>query len=238
MTDLRSAVLAVVVWAAALTSICLPAVALPGAAVCAAAAGAVLLTARHRRTAGLAVLALLCCAGVGVVVAGAQPQRALLAESDGRAVESVVQVSSSASIGQDGRLWFDAVAVALGPPGRLTAVSAPVRVGITPIDGADLGATVRVVGQGKGTAPSERAGLVVFGSTAEVVHPASGIFAIAADTRAGFVDRATTLPEPGAGLLPGLAVGDTRAVSDELNDAMLASGLSHLTAVSGHGSYM
>ncbi|MFB7250923.1 ComEC/Rec2 family competence protein, partial [Microbacterium sp. NPDC056234] len=32
---------------------------------------------------------------------------------------------------------------------------------------------------------------------------------------------------------PGLAVGDTTAVSAELNDAMLTSGLSHLTAVSG-----
>jgi predicted membrane metal-binding protein len=41
------------------------------------------------------------------------------------------------------------------------------------------------------------------------------------------------LPEPGAGLLPGLAVGDTRAVSPELNADMRTSGLSHLTAVSG-----
>lgn len=41
------------------------------------------------------------------------------------------------------------------------------------------------------------------------------------------------LPESGAGLLPGLAVGDTRAVSIELNDEMRTSGLSHLTAVSG-----
>jgi len=231
--DLRSAVLAIVVWAAALTAICLPAVALPGAGVCAAAAGAVMLVARRRAGAGLAVLALLSCAAVGLVVAGAQPQRALLAESDGRAVETIVQVTSSVSVGQDGRLWFDATTVELGPPGRLVAVAASVRVGIDPIDGADLGATARVVGQGKGTEPSERAALVVFGSTAEIAEPASGVFAIAAETRTGFVARATGLPEPGAGLLPGLAVGDTRAVSDELNAAMLASGLSHLTAVSG-----
>ena len=46
-------------------------------------------------------------------------------------------------------------------------------------------------------------------------------------------ERALRLPAPGAALLPGLAVGDTRAVDEKLNDAMLASGLSHLTAVSG-----
>ncbi|WP_309128541.1 ComEC/Rec2 family competence protein [Microbacterium sp.] len=238
MRDLRSAVLAAVVWAAALTAVCLPAVALPGAALGATGAVVLLIVVRLRRGApaagaGLAVLALLCITGAGVNVSAAQPQRALLAESDGRAVEAVVQVASSASIGDDGRLWFDAVTAELGPPGRLVAVAAPVRVGIAPIAGADLGATVRIMGQGKVTDPFERAGLVVFGSSAEVVRPASGVFAIAADTRAGFVARASILPEPGAGLLPGLAVGDTRAVSDELNDAMLASGLSHLTAVSG-----
>ncbi|MFD5215079.1 ComEC/Rec2 family competence protein [Microbacterium sp. NPDC058345] len=246
MKDLRSAVLAVVVWVAALLTICFPAIALPGALCCVAVAGVLVVVARRRRgsvpavrshagatSAGLVVLAVLCGAGVGVVVAAAQPQRALLAESDGRAVEAVVQVASSASIGDDGRLWFDAVTVELGAPGRLVAVAAPVRVGIAPIDGADLGATVRVMGQGKATDPFERAGLVVFGSSAELVRPASGVFAVAASTRAGFVARVATLPEPGAGLLPGLAVGDTRAVSAELDDAMLASGLSHLTAVSG-----
>lgn len=40
------------------------------------------------------------------------------------------------------------------------------------------------------------------------------------------------LPSP-AELLPGLAVGDVRAVSADLDAAMKASGLSHLTAVSG-----
>src|SRR5690606_4089868 len=64
-------------------------------------------------------------------------------------------------------------------------------------------------------------------------HPAEGVLGLAAGVRSDFVERAVRLPEPGAGLLPGLAVGDTRAVSEELNDWMLTSGLSHLTAVSG-----
>ncbi|WP_460818341.1 hypothetical protein, partial [Microbacterium petrolearium] len=41
------------------------------------------------------------------------------------------------------------------------------------------------------------------------------------------------LPGGGGQLLPGIAVGDTRAVSDDLDAAMKASSLSHLTAVSG-----
>ncbi|WP_193596223.1 ComEC/Rec2 family competence protein [Microbacterium sp. YJN-G] len=234
MKDLRTSLLAGILWAAALVCIALPVVAVPLAGASAAAVLAILIRWMPGRTGGgLAVLVLLSCAAVGVTVAAAQPQRALLAASDGRAVEAVVVVSSSASSGADGRLWFDAQTVAIGAPGALDPLSAPVRVGIEPIAGVDLGARLRVAGQAKATGPAERAGLVIFGTRAQVERPAEGVFAIAAATRADFVARATKLPEPGAGLLPGLAVGDTRAVSDELNQAMLASGLSHLTAVSG-----
>jgi len=236
--DLRTSVLAAILWGVALLCIQLPALALPVAGAC--GTGAVLAVVARRmnranglRGSGLVVLILLCCAAVGLSVAAAQPQRALLSQSDGRAVEAVVTVSSSASIGSDGRVWFDAQTVAIGGPADLEPLSASVRVGVDPVDGVELGAILRVTGQAKGTEPSEQAGLVIFATRAEVVSPASGIFAIAASTRAEFSARATRLPEPGAGLLPGLAVGDTRAVSEQLNAAMLASGLSHLTAVSG-----
>ncbi|UNK72244.1 ComEC/Rec2 family competence protein [Microbacterium sp. H1-D42] len=235
MSDLRTSLLATVLWVAALALVFLPQWALPAAAAFAGAAiiATAMLIARRRRGLGLIVLILLCCAGVAATVAGAQPQRDVLARDDGHVVEALVEVSSSASVGSDGRLWFDAQTLAIGPPGNLRQVSAPVRVGVEPMDGVDLGARVRVTGQAKTTDAGERAALVLFGSRAEVAQPASGIFAIAAGTRADFIARATRLPEPGAGLLPGLAVGDTRAVSPELSAAMLASGLSHLTAVSG-----
>lgn len=250
MKDLRTSLLAVILWGVALLCIRLPVIALPLAGACGTAAVLAFVTwavTRGRvnrlrantlrvdglRVDGLVVLVLLCCAAVGAVVSAAQPQRAVLAQSDGRAVEAVVTVSSSASVGSDGRLWFGAQTIEAGAPGDLKALSAPVRVGVDPVGGVDLGAVLRVTGQAKSTEPSEQAGLVIFATGAEVVAPASGIFAIAANTRAEFVDRATRLPEPGAGLLPGLAVGDTRAVSEPLNAAMLASGLSHLTAVSG-----
>lgn len=235
MKDLRTSVLAVIIWVAALVCIQLPQLALPLTGACAAGAASLILVQRMRakRAQGLVVLVLLCCSALGMTVAAAQPERGKLAELDGRVVEAVVQVSSSASVGSDGRLWFDAQTRQVGQPGSLMPLNAPVRVGVAAVDGVDMGAQLRVTGQVKRTEPSERAGLVIFGTEVEVVTPASGIFAIAATTRADFVARATRLPEPGAGLLPGLAVGETRAVTQSLNAAMLASGLSHLTAVSG-----
>jgi competence protein ComEC len=56
---------------------------------------------------------------------------------------------------------------------------------------------------------------------------------IAGDIRASFSTLATGLPGPGAGLLPGLAIGDTAAVTPALDASMKVSSLSHLTAVSG-----
>nr|WP_232528485.1 ComEC/Rec2 family competence protein [Microbacterium sp. MAH-37] len=231
---MRSAVLAASVWLLALLAVLLPgtSLALAAGAVLAAIAWA-LSTVRHRRGSGLVVLSLLCAAAVALSAAAAHPARDRAAAFAGRAVEVIAVVSSSASVGADGRLWLDARTVTIGPPGHAEALAVPVRIGIDPQHGVDLGAELTVIGQAKVTDAGERAALVVFTTTGEVSRPASGIFAIAAQTRADFIDRATTLPEPGAGLLPGLAVGDTRAVSEELSAAMLASGLSHLTAVSG-----
>lgn len=48
-----------------------------------------------------------------------------------------------------------------------------------------------------------------------------------------FATDAEGLPGDAGELLPGLAIGDTGAVSDTLDDAMKATSLSHLTAVSG-----
>jgi competence protein ComEC len=51
--------------------------------------------------------------------------------------------------------------------------------------------------------------------------------------RVELADAATRLDGDGAALVPGLAIGDTTAVGAELDAAMKASSLSHLTAVSG-----
>lgn len=54
-----------------------------------------------------------------------------------------------------------------------------------------------------------------------------------AGLRVGFADAAARLGGDGGALVPGLAIGDTSAVDSGLDEAMKASSLSHLTAVSG-----
>jgi competence protein ComEC len=51
--------------------------------------------------------------------------------------------------------------------------------------------------------------------------------------RAGLRAAAGTLPPAEAGLLPGLAIGDTSALTSEVDDDFRAAGLTHLLAVSG-----
>lgn len=234
--DLRLVPLALTVWATALTCVFFPSA--PWWCVIIGIVGGLIFLGaaaygRQRRRGGLVAVIALAAAGTALTAGLAIPQREAAGEWDGRVVEVVGEVASSASTGSDGRLWFDVQTSAVGASGSTEPLAVPMRVGAERIPGLDLGAVIRVTGQTRVTDPGERAALVMFGSDIEVVAPAQGVFSIAAHTREEFVERATGLPEPGAGLLPGLAVGDTRAVSEELNAAMLTSGLSHLTAVSG-----
>lgn len=61
-----------------------------------------------------------------------------------------------------------------------------------------------------------------------------GVVARAAEhLRAGLRDAAATLPPDARGLLPALVIGDTSRTPPDLTDAMLATGMTHLSAVSG-----
>ncbi|MGW8483541.1 hypothetical protein ACWGJP_10405 [Microbacterium sp. NPDC055903] len=235
--DLRMLPVAGGAWAAALVCVSLPKAVGGVLGVAGACAVVALLFAVRRGKAATraALLVVVAAVGAGVAVSAslAGPVRAELAAVDGRYIVLEARVSSSSSIGADGRLWFAAQTLTVSRAGETVELDAPVRIGVEPTAGADLGALIRVSGQAMATDAGEGAVLVVFANEAEIVSPAEGVFAVAAQTRSDFAARATMLPEPGAGLLPGLAVGDTRAVSPELNDAMLTSGLSHLTAVSG-----
>lgn len=51
--------------------------------------------------------------------------------------------------------------------------------------------------------------------------------------RAGLRRAATPLPDDARGLLPALVIGDTSRTPQDLTDAMLATGMTHLSAVSG-----
>jgi competence protein ComEC len=239
--DLRLIPLAVSTWLVALLCVFFPVIAWGCAVACALATATALLAQRRSRGGrttgrvggGLIVVMLATAAATAMSVGFASPARDRVADEDQRVVEITAEVTSSASLGQDGRLWFEALTIGAGPPGGQDAVTAPVRVGTEPSEGFDLGARIRVVGEASATDAGERTALVVFATEAEVIAPAAGVFGAAADLRQAFIERSSQLPEPGAGLLPGLAVGDTRAVDQELNDDMRTSGLSHLTAVSG-----
>lgn len=240
LRDLRLLPLSVGVWAAAMIAVFRPASAGWIIGGCALGAGVVLACAGTRRRrirsrweVGLVVLLFAAMASVALTVSFATPGREQAVDSAGRVVEVTATVTSSASVGQDGRLWFEAQTSSIGLRGEKTPVAVPVRIGAEPADGLDLGAGLRVVGEAAATDAGERSALVIYATETEVVRPAEGFFGLAAGARTAFIERSTRLPEPGAGLLPGLAVGDIRAVTEELNDDMRASGLSHLTAVSG-----
>ena len=198
---------------------------------------------RDRRTAGgrrtaLALCAVALAAGGAVAahVATAAPARAALAAVDvdgGRWVDYTLTVTGKVEPSAAG-VRFDAVTtrVAYGDSDR--AVAAPVVVRATEGESSlDVGATLRVRGTAFRADAGERAVLVVDAAEIEVLTPPAGALDVVSRLRAGL--RATTaeLPGPAGGLIAGLAVGDTSAVTAELDTAMKSSSLSHLTAVSG-----
>jgi competence protein ComEC len=97
-----------------------------------------------------------------------------------------------------------------------------------------IGTELRLVGSlGAADVAGSVAFLVFLDDTASVVNDPPWLLGAAGGLRDGFRAVATSLPGNGGDLLPGLTIGDTRAVSPSLDSAMKASALSHLTAVSG-----
>ena len=189
---------------------------------------------------GSAPLTAVCLAvagATGLAAAWGTPAREQAAVLAGHAATAEVSVRSLPSLGADGRLWADADTIRLGSGESPGALSVPVRIGVPPGPRTGTlgpGTVLRFSAQVKGADAGERAAVVLFARGAVVqVSRGGAIERIAGDVRAAFISRTRSLPEPGSELLPGLAVGDVRAVSDDLDAAMKASGLSHLTAVSG-----
>ena len=78
----------------------------------------------------------------------------------------------------------------------------------------------------------ERLALTVLGSPREVAAP-RGLLAPAASAREGLVGLTADMPAQARGLVPGIGIGDTSAMTPELTEAMRVTGLTHMTAVSG-----
>lgn len=247
LRDVRMVPVAVTAWLAGLLVSFLPA---SGGPLAGATALAVVLILFARRRPGngaaarllahagpLAVVCLAVAAAIGLSAAGDAPARDRAAAFAGHVVGAEVSVRSLPSLGADGRLWADADAVRLGTGDDPAPLSVPVRVGVRSEErwsSLGPGTVLRFTAQVKAADAGERAAVVLFAQQPVVQVSRGGpVETIAGDVRAAFIVRAQRLPEPGSELLPGLAVGDVRSVSAELGDAMKASGLSHLTAVSG-----
>ncbi|MFJ6679510.1 ComEC/Rec2 family competence protein [Microbacterium sp. NPDC091382] len=237
--DLRLLPVALAAWAGAGAAIVFPehATALAVALWVAAVLGlAVAARGARPTTVALIAVAFAVAGGAASHVALAQPAREAVAGlqiTGGRSATFEVDVVGKVERSATG-FRFDAITRSVTIGRDTTSVSAPVLVRAQDRPaGLDLGARAIATGTAFHADAADREVLVVEVFTIEVARPPKGVLAVAAELRTGLVDAVAGLPDPGAGLVPGLAVGDTSAVSEDLDQQMKASSLSHLTAVSG-----
>lgn len=236
---------AAVAWAVAALATVMPSLSAPLAlaAWTLTLAAIVTLIRRPRPWVVLVVLGGAAAAVVCSHVALAQPARtalSTLAVDHGRALEVTARVVGKVERrAATGQLAFDAVASEIATGARRRGVELPLSVRVMPddvdrLDLLDVGSLVTVTGTARGTDAGARSVVLLTGSGGvRVLDPPSGPAAWAGALRRGLVAATLGLPDPGGGLVPGLAVGDTSGVDGELDAAMKASSLSHLTAVSG-----
>lgn len=224
--DLRLAVPAAAGWIAAAIAVGVDA-AVPAVVLWVLAAVATVIALGRRRFAVLAVAfaaAALCCSSVALQEPARHPGLLQEAAATGRQVHVVATTT--------GRPGERSIAVTVDAVDG-TAVRVPALVFAPPVD-VGIGTSVEVIGTLTATEPGDDVSYLLFAESAPVILAAPPWYLDWANTlRAGFLAEAQHLPGAGGDLLPGLAIGDTTAVSDELDAAMKASSLSHLTAVSG-----
>ena len=211
----------VVGWIAAGVLVGSPDAAPASAGLATAAAGLVSLAALRRRALALVALpcavAALVAASIALTAPSRMPAHLVASAESGRSVELTVVVTGRTVEGRFAGAVEGAPVLVFGDG-----------------QGPPLGATVILRGDLETTAPGEDVAFLVFprGDVEPVAEPPP-LLEWAHGIRSSFLDASRGLPEPGGGLLPGLAIGDTTRVPESLDAAMKASSLSHLTAVSG-----
>lgn len=195
------------------------------------------LVVRGAARATLATVALACavCAAVATSVVLHGPSRspgALTGAGENLVTIQVVSAQTVHPAADDARAepWSGTAVRADEVP-----IDVPVVVvGSSPTGRVEVGATLELRARAVPTDPGDpRAFLLVVDGPIEVVAPPPAWQAWAVPLRAEFSRLAATLPGDGGDLLPGLATGDTSAVTASLDEAMMVSSLTHLTAVSG-----
>jgi competence protein ComEC len=184
-----------------------------------------------------AAVAVAFAAAAAAHVAMVAPERAALADLSGQHGRAVaVDALVVGKVEPSGRGWsFDALAqrVTSGDDNRSFASPIVIRTEDRPA-GVDLGAQISVSGSAVPAPVGSRAVITVRASEEVAIRSeASGLLGTASRLREGLHSATAGLPQPAAGLIAGLSVGDTSGVSTELDRAMKVSSLSHLTAVSG-----
>jgi competence protein ComEC len=237
--DLRLAAPAAAAWIAAAVLLAHPQ-ALPVAALMGWVVAVVLLVAGHGRRFHGAVTLAVCCGAVALVLTsaavhaeGRRPE-VLVAALDATPVLEARVVTTATLV--DGPVA--ATLIALDGQTPVTGLSVPVLVfdaaSDPPAHAIAIGTELRISGAFTPTPSADDVSYLVFAEgPAEIIDGPPGWLGWAGELRTGFTGLATTLPGDGALLLPGLAIGDTTAVTQSLDSAMKASSLSHLTAVSG-----
>ncbi|HEX6916880.1 MAG TPA: ComEC/Rec2 family competence protein, partial [Phycicoccus sp.] len=119
--------------------------------------------------------------------------------------------------------------------GREVATSAPVLLtGGESLLSPAWRSTVEVRGRlGPVDPGDDRVATLAVSAQARVVEPPGPVAAGAERLRSGLRTALDGAPEDARGLLPGLVIGDTSRTPAELTEAMRATGMTHLTAVSG-----
>jgi len=213
--DLRLAIPAVAAWAVAWVLIGWVEAALP------AAIGLWICSAAVARRWPLVALSCVAAALLATLVAVAAPSRTpgdlVEAADSGRYLHTTMQVTGAV----------------VGDRARATLGSSPVLLFVELPSEARIGSVLEVAGTLMATDAGDGVAFLFFAETVEVIGDPPWFLDWANGLRSTFADAATALPGAGGDLLPGLAIGDTSAVSAELDAAMKSASLSHLTAVSG-----
>jgi competence protein ComEC len=249
--DLRLAVPTVAAWVAGAVLLAQPSALVVAAIVAWSVTGLVVVAAflfRTRLVAGLLTMAVVSLTAAALVLSSAavqeaqrSPQALRDAASAGRFVTGEAVTTQPVAPNAP---RFSATLHSVEVGGHRIALSAPVTVfAARDDDAAGRGSAERVLGIGstvqlRGTVATAEAGddvsfLFFSDSAPSLLAGPPWYLDWATQLRTRFADAAKGLPGDGGALLPGLAIGDTSAVSVGLDTAMKASSLSHLTAVSG-----
>ena len=213
--DFRLAIPAVAAWVSAGVLIGWVEAALPTAVVL--WVGAAVVARRWPLVALSCVAAALLATLVAVAVPSRAPGDLVEAAESGRYLHTTMQVTGGLA----------------GDRARATLNSSPVLLFVELPSEARIGSVLDVAGTLTATDAGDGEAFLFFAETVEVVGDPPWYLDWANGLRSTFADAASILPGTGGDLLPGLAIGDTSAVSAELDAAMKSASLSHLTAVSG-----